>query len=183
MRRSLIVGFIVLLVCGPLVGYTFNLLLSSNKSLLLQRMEQSWGRKISAREVRMTFVPGIRLRLKEFSMTDDPLFSSPAFLTANDVVVTFKFLPLFLYQLRLKEVILHDAVISIIRDSAGVYNFSSLGPENTRRQSPEKSVTSDGPTRGFSPALIPSSLIQIINANALCRSDEWQQFDGKPVRS
>jgi uncharacterized protein involved in outer membrane biogenesis len=107
------VGLIVLLVCGPLVGYTFNLLLSSNKSLLLQRMEQSWGRKISAREVRMTFVPGIGLRLKEFSMTDDPLFSSRAFLTANDVVLTFKFLPLFLYQLRIKEVILHDAVISI----------------------------------------------------------------------
>jgi uncharacterized protein involved in outer membrane biogenesis len=111
----------------------------------------------------MTFVPRIGLHLKEFSMADDPIFSKNAFLTANDVTVTFKFLPLFLYRLRIKEVIVHAAVITIIRDSAGVYNFSSLGPESTRKQSSERSVTSQSQTRRYSPALIPNSLIQIMN--------------------
>jgi uncharacterized protein involved in outer membrane biogenesis len=163
MRRSLIV--ILLVICGGLAVFALNLLLSSSESLLLRHVERSWGRKISAREVQVTFVPAIGLHLKQFSMADDPLFSKSAFLTANDVKVSFKFLPLFLYQLRVKEVILRDAIINIIRDSAGVYNFSSLGPENTRKQSREKPAKSQASSRYYSPALTPSSLIQVINGS------------------
>jgi uncharacterized protein involved in outer membrane biogenesis len=150
-------------ICGGLAVFAFNRLLSSSESLLLQHVERSWGRKISAREVQITFVPAIGLHLKEFSMAEDPVFSNSAFLTANDVKVSFKLLPLFLYQLRVKEVILRDAMINIIRDSAGVYNFSSLGPENTRKQSREKPAKSQASSRYYSPALTPSSLIQVIN--------------------
>ena len=160
MRRSLI---ILILVCGGLGVFVLNLLVSNSEALLLQHLERSWGRKISAQEVQMTFVPRIGLHLKEFSMADDPVFSKNAFLTANDVTVTFKLLPLFLYQLRVKEVIVHAAVITIIRDSAGVYNFSSIGPESTRKQSSERSVTSQSQTRRYPPVLIPNSLIQVIN--------------------
>ena len=161
MRRPLV--FILVLICSGLGLFALNLLLANSKSLLLQQVERRWGRKISAREVRMTFVPAIGLHLKEFSMADDPVFSSRAFLTANNVKVSFKFLPLFLYQLRAKEVLLHDASIDIIRDSSGVYNFSSLRLESRTKQSLEKPVNGQVPTRDYSPTLIPSSLIQVIN--------------------
>ena len=161
MRKPLL--YILVVVCGWLGVLALNLLLSNGESLLLQHLERSSGRKISAREVRMTFVPAIGLHLKEFSMADDPAFSSRAFLTAKDVRVSFKVLPLFLYQLRLKEVIVYDAVSNIIRDSAGIYNFSSLGVEGTKKRSLERSGRSEPPTRRYSAALIPSSLIQIIN--------------------
>ena len=160
MRRSLI---ILILVCGGLGVFVLSLLLSNSESLLLQHLERTWGRKISAREVRITFVPGIGLHLKEFSMADDPVYSKNAFLTADDVTVTFKFLPLFFYQLRVKEAFLRDAMINIVRDSAGVYNFSSLGPENTRKQSREKPAKSQASSRYYSRALIPSSLIEVMN--------------------
>jgi uncharacterized protein involved in outer membrane biogenesis len=159
MRRSLI----LLLVCGGLGAFVLNLLLSNSESLLLQRLERSWGRKISAREVRITFVPAVGLHLKEFSMAEDPVFSNSAFLTADDVKVSFKLLPLFLYQLRIKEVIVHDAVVNIIRDRAGVYNFSSLGPGSTGNQSLKNSAKSRAPTRHYLPARVPGALIQIIN--------------------
>jgi uncharacterized protein involved in outer membrane biogenesis len=161
MRRSLIV--ILLVICGGLAAFAFNRLLSRSESLLLQHVERSWGRKISAREVRMTFVPAIGLHLNQFSMADHPAFSKSAFLTANDVKVSFKFLPLFLYQLRVKEIIVHNAVINIIRDSVGVYNFSSVGVESARKQSLGRAGSSEAPTKRYSAALIPSSLIQIIN--------------------
>ena len=161
MRRSGI--FILVLVCGGLVVLALNLLLSSSESLLVRHIERSWGRKISAREVQLTFVPAIELHLKQFSMADDPVFSKSTFLTADDVKVNFKFLPLFLSQLRVKEVILRGAMINIVRDSAGVYNFSSLGRENTRKQSREKPANSKASSRNYSPAPTPSSLIQVIN--------------------
>ena len=147
MRRFLII--ILVVICGWLGVMAFNLLRANSESFLLQHVERRWGRKISAREVRTTVVPAIGLHLKEFSMADDPVFSKRAFLTADDVKVTFKVLPLFLYQVRIKEVIAHGAVITIIRDPAGVYNFSSLGPENTRRQSRENLQTSQRPARSY----------------------------------
>jgi uncharacterized protein involved in outer membrane biogenesis len=160
MRKPLF--FILVLVCGGLGVFTLNLLLSNSESLLLQHLERSLGRKISARQVRMTFVPAIGLHLKEFSMADDPVFSRRAFLTAKDARVSFRFLPLFLYQVRLKEVIVHDAVINIIRNSNGIYNFSSLGVESAKQQSLERSGSSEA-TKHYSRAPIPSSLIEIIN--------------------
>jgi uncharacterized protein involved in outer membrane biogenesis len=163
MRRSLV--FILLLVCGALGVFAFNLLLSSNKSVLLQHVERSWGRKISARDVRMTFVPAIGLHLKEFVMADDPVYSSGPFLTSNDLQVSFKFVPLFLSQLRIKEIILRDAVINIIRDSAGAYNFSTLGLESTGKESLHRSANSQAPATGHSPALNPISLIQVTNGS------------------
>ena len=163
MRRSLIVGFIVLLVCGALVGYTFNLLLSNNKSLLLQHIEQSWGRKISARDVRMTFVPEIGLRIEGFAMADDPVYSTGAFLTADDLQVSFQFLPLFRYQLRIKDIILHDMTLNIIRESAGAYNFSSLILESTKKESRGGSEHSQARATHSSPSLTPISLIQVSN--------------------
>jgi uncharacterized protein involved in outer membrane biogenesis len=161
MRRSLV--FILLVICGGLAVLAFNLLLSNSESLLLQHIERRWGRKISAREVRLTFVPAIGLSLKEFSMADDPVFSSRAFLTANDVKVNFEFLPLFLYQVRFKEVIIHDAVVNIIRDNAGVYNFSSIGLKTPGKQNVERPVNSQMPAKQSAPGLIPSSLVQVIN--------------------
>ncbi len=160
MRKPLF--FILVLVCGGLGVFTLNLLLSNSESLLLQHLERSSGRKISARHVRMTFVPAIGLHLKEFSMADDPVISRRAFLTAKDARVSFRFLPLFLYQVRLKEVIVHDAVINIIRNSNGIYNFSSLGVESTKQQGLERSGSSEA-TKHYSRAPIPSSLIEIIN--------------------
>lgn len=163
MRRSLIVGFIVLLVCGALVGYTVNLLLLNNKSLLLQHIEQRWGRKISARDVRMTFVPDIGLRIEGFVMADDPVYSTGAFLTADDLQVSFQFLPLFRYQLRIKDIILHDMTLNIIRESPGAYNFSSLGLKSTNKGDLGSSESSQAPASHHGSRLTPISLIQVSN--------------------
>jgi uncharacterized protein involved in outer membrane biogenesis len=162
MRRPLV--SILVLICGGLGFFiALNLLLSNGEDLLLRHIERRWGRKISAREVQLTLMPAMRLHLEDFSMADDPVFSTGAFLTADEVKVSFKFLPLFLHQFRIDDVILHDAVINIIRDRTGDYNFSSLALESTSKPRLERSPTSRAPTRHPLPALIPSSSIQVIN--------------------
>lgn len=161
MRRLFV--FILVLICSGLGFFAANLLLSHGEGLLLRHMERRWGRKISARQVRIAVVPAIRLHLEDLSMADDPVFSNGAFLTANQVVVSFKLLPLFLYQFRIQEVIVHDAVINIIRNAAGDYNFSSLALESTSKPRLERASTPQAPTRHRLFALVPSSSIQVIN--------------------
>jgi uncharacterized protein involved in outer membrane biogenesis len=161
MRRYLFL--ILVLICSGLVAFALSLLLFNIESLLLQHLERSLGRKILAGEVQVTFVPAIGLHLKEFAMADDPIFSRRAFLTADDLQVRFKFLPLFLYQLRIKQVILRDPVLNVIRNHDGIYNFSSVGLEKTRKTILNRPVNAQAPAKQYAPALIPISLIQVIN--------------------
>jgi uncharacterized protein involved in outer membrane biogenesis len=163
MRKSLAVGFILLFFCGALGVYALTLLLSSDRPYLLQRAEQRLGRKISARDARMTFIPGIELHLKDFVMADDSAFSSGVFLSADTLQVRFQFLPLLLNQLRIKKIILHDPVINIVRNDAGAYNFSSLGTESTNKGSLGRSETSQSPATRYSPPLTSISSIQVSN--------------------
>jgi uncharacterized protein involved in outer membrane biogenesis len=158
MRKPLI-GFVLLLFCGALGLYLFAVLISSNKSFLLQHLEQSLNRKISARQVRVTFIPALGVHLNDFVMADDPAFSQGVFLTANHLQVNFRFWPLLLQQLRIKRVILHDPVINIVRNHNGVYNFSSLGLTNTN----QGSVRQNASGRHFSPPEIPVSSIEVSN--------------------
>ena len=158
MRKSLI-GFVLLLFCSALGLYMFTLLLSSNKSFLVQHLEHRLNRKISAGDVRMTVVRGIGLHFNHLVIADDPAFSSGVFLTANSLQVNFQFWPLLVRQLRIKRVILHDPIINIVRNHSGAYNFSSLEPKNTT----QRGVRQDASGRHFSPSEILVPSIQVSN--------------------
>ena len=156
--RKLLIGFVLLVFSGALGLYTLAVLLSSNKSFLLQHLEQRLGRKISAGEVRVTVIPGVGVHFNDFVMADDPAFSRGVFLTANSLQVNVHFWPLLLQQLRIKEMILHDLLINIVRNQAGVYNFSSLGQKNTQRNVPQNASG-----RHFSPSVFPIPSIEVSN--------------------
>jgi uncharacterized protein involved in outer membrane biogenesis len=125
--RRLLLGVILLLLCGALGLYTLDLLLSSNKFYVLRFMEQRLGRKISARQVRATYIPDIGLRFEDFAIADDPAYSNDVFLNVNRFQVSFQFLPLVKQQLRVRKMVLHEVVVNIVRNKAGAYNFASLG--------------------------------------------------------
>jgi uncharacterized protein involved in outer membrane biogenesis len=161
--HRLFVGFILLLVCGALGLYTFGLLLSSNRTFLLHHVEERLGRKISAGHVRITVIPGVGLHFKDFVIADEPAFSSGAFLNATSLQVSFHFLPLLMQQLRIKKIILHDPVINIVRNQAGVYNFSSLELQSTKNESVGPSKNSRAAAERATPLLSPISLIQVFN--------------------
>src|SRR5687767_7963427 len=162
MHKSLI-GFVLLVFCGALGLYTFAVLLSSNKSFLLQHLEQRLGRKISAGQVRVTVIPGIGVHFNDLVMVDDPAFSRGVFVTANSLQVNVHFWPLLLQQLRIKKVILHDPLINIVRNQAGVYNFSSLGLQSTRNESVGAAGSSRAPAEHATPLLTSFSLIRVFN--------------------
>ena len=126
MRRSLI-AVILLLLCSALGLHILDLLLSYNKPYVLQSMEQRLGRKISAREVRPTYIPDVGLRFEDFAIADDPAYSNDVFLSADRFQLSFQFLPLLKRQLRVRKMVLHEAVVNIVRNPAGAYNFASLG--------------------------------------------------------
>lgn len=101
-----------------------NLLVRRNKDFLIGRAEQALGRKISVDRIEVTFWP-VGARFANFALADDPGFSTEEFLSAKNLSLELRLLPLFLGKLRPKRLTLESPIISLVRDATGRYNFAS----------------------------------------------------------
>ncbi len=139
MRKWIIAGVIVLILAAAAIIALVNLnsLIARNKDYLIGQAEQALGRKIKVGTVEATLFGGVGVKLGDFSMTDDPAYSSGNFVRAKDLQVNVKFWPLLRKEVQVKRVILHDPVIVIIRNAAGHFNFSTIGSGKTDREAKE----------------------------------------------
>ncbi|HEU4639266.1 MAG TPA: AsmA family protein, partial [Candidatus Binatia bacterium] len=136
MRKWIIVGAVLLSLGAILVLALVNLnsLINRNKTYLLDQAQQALGRKVSVGEAEVTLWGGVGIRLKNFTMSDDPAFSSGDFVRAKDLQVNLKLLPLLRREFQIKRLILHDPVIQIVRNRDGRFNFSTIGKEKKDRE-------------------------------------------------
>jgi uncharacterized protein involved in outer membrane biogenesis len=162
MRKWMIAGAVaVVLTAVLLVALLLNVnaLIARNKDYLIAQAEQALGRDIAVGEVEATLWNGIGARLSNFVMADDPAFSTEKFVRARDLQINLRFWPLLRKEFQVKRVILHDPVIRVIRNRAGVFNFSTIGANKDKRAT-EKDKKQPAPKEGATPALL-LSLIDI----------------------
>lgn len=136
MSKRIIVA-VVLALSGVLLLALLNVnfLIRRNKDYLIGKVEQALGRKITVDKIEVTLWP-VGARLVNFTMADDPAFSTDAFLRAKDLQVNLRLPPLLIGQFRLKRILLESPLITIVRDTRGQYNFASnSGNEKNDRDS------------------------------------------------
>ncbi|MBI1993011.1 MAG: hypothetical protein HYS67_01060 [Deltaproteobacteria bacterium] len=92
MRKWIIGGAIllVLFVLPALALVNLNALINRNKDYLLARAEEALGRHVEVGDIGVTLWGGIGVRLKNFSLADDPSFSKEPFVRAADLQVNMK---------------------------------------------------------------------------------------------
>ena len=137
MRKTLTITGIVLLVLiavTALALVNLNGLINRNKDYLLARAQESLGRNVAVGEIGVTLWGGIGVRLKEFSIADDPSFANDSFIRAADLQVNMKLMPLLRKELQVSKVILHRPVINVIRDPQGRFNFSTIGGGKVKQE-------------------------------------------------
>ncbi|HEY3305070.1 MAG TPA: AsmA family protein [Candidatus Binatia bacterium] len=127
------VVLLVLIVVPALALVNLNSLINRNKDYLLARAEEALGRKVAVGEIGVTLWGGIGVRLKQFSLADDPSFAEESFVRAADLQVNMKLLPLLRKELQVSKVILHRPVINVIRDGEGRFNFSTIGGHGEKK--------------------------------------------------
>jgi hypothetical protein len=163
--RKLVILVVILLVLGGLVFWAvrnLNGLINRNKDYLLSQAEQALGRKVSVGEIGVTLRNGIGVTLKDFALADDQAFSKKEFVRASDLQVNVKLLPLLSKELQVKRVILHDPVITIIRDRNGRFNFSSIGQKaKAEGKEPEPQKAEPKSAEKKAPPLLLVSLVDI----------------------
>jgi uncharacterized protein involved in outer membrane biogenesis len=125
MRKRIFVA--VAAALAGVLGLTLlnvNFLVRHNKNSLIGRAERALGRKISVDQIEVTFWP-VGARFLNFTLADDPAFSTEHFLGAKALRVELRLLPLFIGQFRPKRMDLESPIITVVRDAQGQYNFAS----------------------------------------------------------
>lgn len=149
MRKWIIAGVILIVLAGAGAAALLNLnsLIARNRDFLIGRAEQALGRKLTVGDVEATLLGGVGVRLTNFSMSDDPGYSTAEFVRAKDLQVNFKLWPLLRKEFKVKTVILHDPVIQIIRGANGDFNFSTIGKSEKEQKPAGEKATREPASR------------------------------------
>jgi AsmA protein len=139
--RRLLIGFgifIVVVVAALLVfAATFNV--NKYHDTIQSELEKNLGRKTTLGDMHLSLFPP-RFRVQDPAIADDPHFSPDApFVKAQELDVSVKLMPLLHKQLEINSLILHRPSVNLIKNSAGVWNFASLGQGKNQPNSSQPS--------------------------------------------
>ena len=129
MRKLLIALLVLIIVVGALLGwalYNIDSVIASYKDGIIAAAEQRTGRKVAFDRIEVKFKGGIGVRLRKFSIADDPAFGPGPFLQADDIQVNLRIRPLQ-RRITVTRVVLHRPAVRIIRNAQGAYNLHGLG--------------------------------------------------------
>jgi len=124
----IIVGSVVVVISVVLVIVVANLnkIVNSRKDALLAQAEKQIGREISIGNVGVVLWPELGVRVEDVSLADDPAYSQEPFVSAGDIRVNVKLLPLLKRRVEVKRFVANKPVINIIRADSTHFNFTSL---------------------------------------------------------
>ena len=129
MRKLLIALLVLIIVVAALLGwalYNIDSVIASYKDRIVAAAERRTGRKVAFDRIEVKVRGGIGVRIRQFSMGEDPAFGAGHFLQAADIQVNLRIHPLQ-REISVTRVVLHRPVVQIIRNEQGVYNFAGLG--------------------------------------------------------
>jgi uncharacterized protein involved in outer membrane biogenesis len=116
-----------LIIFIAVVFVNIGTIIDNNKDYLLTQAEKSLGRKVALGKIDVKLWGGLGVRVSDFSLADDPVFSSKNFIQTDGLLINLKLLPLLRKEVEITEFILDKPAIEIIRDKKGQLNFSGLG--------------------------------------------------------
>ncbi len=181
MRKLFIVAAILVILSGLVALALRNLsgLINRNKDYLLARAQQTLGRQVTVGDIGVTLWGGIGARVSNFALADDLAFSQEKFLQSADLQVDVEFFPLFWKELRIKRFILHQPILTIVRDAQGRLNIASLGGGAAKEQPSEQTQqgSSEHPPSSTPTALPLVAALLNISDGIVHYIDQQQQTD------
>jgi len=101
-------------------------------------LEAALNRKITVKNIRLTLLPYIGVRVADFVVQDDPTFNADPFASLASLDVRVRVLPLFIGHVEVDQIVLQEPVMTVVKDRQGRFNVSTIG-----KQAPK--ATSDAP--------------------------------------
>ena len=128
MRRLAIIAgviFLVIVVAVAIFAATFDV--NKYRGTIQSQLEKRLGRPVLLGDMGLSLFPP-RFRVQNLAIADDTRFSPDApFIKAQELDVSVKLLPLLHQQFEIDSLSLQRPSVNLIKNSAGVWNFASLG--------------------------------------------------------
>ncbi len=134
-----IIGIVVAVLLVAAIALPFLVDVNSFRPQIESRLSEALGRPVTVGDLSLSLLSG-GVRADQLSIADDPKFSNAPFIKAKSLKVGVELMPLiFSKQLNVTEFVIDEPEIALLRNQAGVWNFSSLG--NSEKKTPEKSTS------------------------------------------
>jgi AsmA protein len=102
------------------------------------------GRNVQIGNIKLSIFSG-GVVVDDVAISDDPAFSNSQFLAAKELTVGVHLIPLiFSKQLEVESITVKDPQVTLLRNSAGVWNYSSMGGASKSGAKPSSSASSSG---------------------------------------
>src|ERR1700751_3319787 len=137
-----IVGVIVAVVL--LVILILPSLIDANryKPEIQSKLGTALGRNVQIGNIKLSIFSG-GVVVDDVAISDDPAFRNSQFLTAKELTVGVHLIPLiFSKQLEVESITVKDPQVTLLRNSAGVWNYSSMGGASKSATKPSSSASS-----------------------------------------
>ncbi len=135
-----IIGIVVAVLLVAAIALPFLVNVNSFRPQIESRLNEALGRPVTVGNLSLSLFSG-GVRADQLSIADDPTFSNAPFIKAKSLKVGVELMPLiFSKQLNVTEIVIDEPEIVLLRNQAGVWNFSSLG-NSAEKKTPEKSTS------------------------------------------
>ncbi len=176
--RTILIVIAVLIVI--LIVVPFLIPVNQFRPTIEEKASEALGRKVEVGNLSLSLWRG-SLGAENLSIADDPKFSSSPFLTAKSVRVGVEVMPLiFSRALNVTGVTIENPQVTLLKDPAGRWNYSSLGEQSAsapakaaqappaRQQNPE--TTGGAPQISIAKLELKDGRIVVGNTNSRKRS-------------
>jgi AsmA protein len=92
-------------------------------------IERALNRTIQVQDIRLALWPAIGVRVTGLSILDDPAFGTKPFVSVASLDVGVRLLPLLTGKVEVEEIMLHNLVMTVVKNRRGVLNVATLGRE------------------------------------------------------
>jgi AsmA protein len=100
------------------------------------------GRNVQIGNIKLSIFSG-GVVVDDVAISDDPAFSNSQFLAAKELTVGVHLIPLiFSKQLEVESITVNEPQVTLLRNSAGVWNYSSMGGASKSGAKPSSSTSS-----------------------------------------
>jgi AsmA protein len=145
MKRILrIVLILVAVLLVVVIAAPFLIPVDKFRPTIEEKASAALGRKVQLGNLSLSLLSG-SLAAENLSVGDDPKFSKSPFLTAKSVKVGVEIMPLiFSRAVNVTGVAIENPEVTLLRNSAGVWNYSSLGGAAAKSEAGQKSKRAPG---------------------------------------
>src|SRR3954447_105112 len=134
MRKLLAgIGVLIVLIIVALLLAPKLINVEKYRGKIQAELQQRLNRPISFGAMGLSLLP-IKIEVNNATIGEDPHFGSGQFATVQRLDVHAKLLPLIHGDVEVSSVVLNKPHIELIRNAQGVWNFSSIGPQQKQAQ-------------------------------------------------